>query len=56
MPRGPLVTDKEKESIRDMYRDGVSVVLIKERTGRSIATIYKLLAHKENESELTNTA
>lgn len=47
MARGPHLTEEEIKNLREMKTQGLSVKEIKERTGRSIATVYKALKEKD---------
>jgi IS30 family transposase len=43
MARGPLITEAEKQTIRDMAKEGKPLSLIVELTGRHYSTVSKLL-------------
>jgi DNA invertase Pin-like site-specific DNA recombinase len=47
MSRGPRLKEEEAQRIKELKSNGLTVELIKERTGRSLASIYKALKEKQ---------
>lgn len=50
MSRGPRVTEEEEKKIKEL-RQHISVREIMQRTGRSMATVYKALKEKQASDE-----